>query len=744
MNERDLFLSALEIEDPAARKAHLQSACAGNGELLTRVESLLASHEGASRFLQTPVVEQLGDEPAGQTDATLVIGIGSTQDESPDGSPDASILEFSPNQEPNKMADEIPLGYLEPSTKPGSLGRLAHYEILEVVGHGAFGTVLRAFDDKLQRVVAIKVMAPELASTSPARKRFIREAQASAAIRHENVVSVYSVEEKPIPYLVMEYIPGVNLQQRLDERGPLDVATVLRMGTQIAEGLAAAHAKDLIHRDIKPGNILLETGMRDRVKITDFGLARAADDASMTQSGTIAGTPMYMAPEQALGHKLDQRADLFSFGSVLYQMVSGRPPFRASSTLAVLKRLTEDTPRPIREVIPETPVWLCDIITKLHAKNPDNRFQSAREVADLLADCEEKLKTNSKVTVINSIPERKQAFSLRWMLATAGLLIVIVGMLGLYDWLSQRPQGTPDPIKPVTTAKSSPATVPIVPVTDGWVQLFNGKDLTGWRTHPEQRGDWEVKDGVLVGSKVASYLFSDGSKFENFHLRIQAKINRGGDSGIFFRSPFAMRPGRTADSLRPAGGYEAELHRNPAYQMPRGSIWNAETAGIPKLLRKAADLSLTDVDEWFTLEIIARGNHLVTKVNGAQTAKCDDPESRFHAGSIALQVLNPQTIVQFRKIEIKELSSGPFATGNFALAFDGKESRVMIPSLRITEAHPLTAEAWIVIEDREDRHTHFDLLGNSHELQGFALGIAPGQDTSGGGEMGLLHPFEIP
>ena len=107
---------------------------------------------------------------------------------------------------------------------------------------------------------------------------------------------------------------------------------MLRIGRQIAEGLAAAHAKDLIHRDIKPGNILLETGIRDRVKITDFGLARAADDASLTQSGMIAGTPMYMAPEQALGHKLDQRADLFSLGSVLYQMVSGRPPFRASTT----------------------------------------------------------------------------------------------------------------------------------------------------------------------------------------------------------------------------------------------------------------------------------------------------------------------------------------------------------------------------------------------------------------------------
>jgi serine/threonine protein kinase len=159
----------------------------------------------------------------------------------------------------------------------------------------------------------------------------------------------------------------------------------------------------LIHRDIKPGNVLLEGGAQ-RVKITDFGLARAADDASISQSGIIAGTPMYMAPEQAKGETLDQRADLFSLGSVLYQMAAGRSPFRATGTLAVLKRVAEDTPRPIREIIPETPQWLCDIISKLHAKNPDDRYQSAREVADVLADCEAQLKANAKLKDFSRIP----------------------------------------------------------------------------------------------------------------------------------------------------------------------------------------------------------------------------------------------------------------------------------------------------------------------------------------------------
>ena len=201
------------------------------------------------------------------------------------------------------------------------------------------------------------------------------------------MVSIYAVEDEPIPYLVMEYIPGHTLQQHLKQTGPLDLIDVLKLGRQIAYGLAAAHAEQLIHRDVKPGNILLEEGIEERVKITDFGLARAADDASMTQSGVIAGTPLYMAPEQAQGQKLDQRADLFSLGSVLYQMISGRPPFRGPSTLAVLKRVVEDTPRPLTEIIPEVPGWLCQIISRLHAKNPDDRFESTKEVGDLLQYC---------------------------------------------------------------------------------------------------------------------------------------------------------------------------------------------------------------------------------------------------------------------------------------------------------------------------------------------------------------------
>lgn len=295
--------------------------------------------------------------------------------------------------------------YLKPTMRDGWLGRLGHYEIEKVLGRGAFGIVAKGFDDKLHRVVAIKLMNPDLATTSPPRKRFLREARTAAAVTHENVVAVYAVEEEPIPYLAMEYIAGQTLEQRMDNKGPLEVAAVLRIGQQVAAGLAAAQAVHLIHRDIKPSNILLTDCAVEKAKISNFGLARAVDDASMTSSGLIAGTPMYMAPEQARGETLDHRADLFSLGTVLYEMAAGRPPFRAANTVAVLMRVCEDTPRPLDDVIPETPDWLQSIIFRLLEKNREDRFQSAQEVADLLARCQRELEHGGKVV---SVPPRRR------------------------------------------------------------------------------------------------------------------------------------------------------------------------------------------------------------------------------------------------------------------------------------------------------------------------------------------------
>lgn len=356
LDAKSVFLQAIELPTLEARERFLDEVCQGSGELRARVEELLRSHDDPHSFLSQPAIADLTTQ---------------FQDE------------HAWSNTPNDDVDLVEL--LEPCTTEGRLGKLGVYEIVEVIGRGGFGVVLKAYDTKLQRVVAIKLLAPYLAHNPSAVKRFLREARAAAAISHEHVVTVFAVEEATTPpYLVMKCIVGKSLQQKIDQNGPLETQEILRIGMQIADGLAAAHRQGLIHRDIKPSNILLENGV-ERVTITDFGLARAIDDINMTQTGQVAGTPEYMSPEQAMGGRLDHRSDLFSLGSVLYTMCTGRTAFRAESTMAVLRRVCDDNPRPITDVCPSIPKVLASTIEKLMAKQPEDRFQSASEVSELLS-----------------------------------------------------------------------------------------------------------------------------------------------------------------------------------------------------------------------------------------------------------------------------------------------------------------------------------------------------------------------
>jgi uncharacterized protein (TIGR03067 family) len=365
---KELFLAVLELP-PTERAAYLDTVCAGDDALRQRLHVMLQSHQNSGELLPRSPAEMLAEGGGTEMDGTAAF---------------VAQPEPSATQVEQAAAKPNDLSFLSPTEQPGHLGRLGHYEIQEVIGRGGFGIVLRGFDERLHRVVAIKVLSPAYAANGSARKRFIREARAAAAVKNEHVVGIYDVQENADPpYLVMECIDGVSLQDKLDKHGSLGVTEILRIGMQIAEGLTIAHKQGLVHRDIKPANILLENGV-ERVKITDFGLARAVDDASVTQSGTVAGTPMYMSPEQAEGLTINHCSDLFSLGTVLYAMCTGHPPFRASGTHAVLKRVVEASPRPIREINNEIPDWLEAIVAKLHAKRPEDRFQTAKEVAELL------------------------------------------------------------------------------------------------------------------------------------------------------------------------------------------------------------------------------------------------------------------------------------------------------------------------------------------------------------------------
>jgi serine/threonine-protein kinase len=281
----------------------------------------------------------------------------------------------------------ISLGdFLEAPTDDTMLGRLGEYEVHEFVARGGMGIVLKAWEPALTRFVAIKVLAPELAISVGARDRFLREARAAAAIDHENILPIYRVDQKgTLPYLVMPYVDGENLQERLDRLAMLSAEESTHIVSKIASGLQAAHEKGLVHRDIKPGNILLDRDS-SRIWVTDFGLARAAEEASLTRSGTLIGTPAYMSPEQVDGKETDARSDLFSLGAVLYTMLTGSSPFAADSLVATVRKVVDIQPLTPRAVKPEVPETLSKLTMQLLEKDAARRPDSMREIVDTLQD----------------------------------------------------------------------------------------------------------------------------------------------------------------------------------------------------------------------------------------------------------------------------------------------------------------------------------------------------------------------
>jgi hypothetical protein len=742
---KELFFAVVELS-AADRATYLDTACAGDAELREQVAALLQSHENSGELLPRSPAEMLQN-------------VGATEAEGTAAFPRPGDQSITMNEQQAGESNE--LRFLTPTTKPGQLGQLGPYEVQTILGKGGFGVVLRGFDERLHRVVAIKVLAPAYAANGAARKRFIREARAAAAVKNEHVVGIHDVQgDAEPPYLVMEYIDGISLQDKIEKRGSLDIKEILRIGMQIAEGLAAAHKQGLVHRDIKPANILLENGV-ERVKITDFGLARAVDDASITQSGTVAGTPMYMSPEQAEGLPIDHRSDLFSLGTVLYAMCTGHPAFRASGTHAVLKRVIDASPRPIREVNNEIPEWLCEIIAKLHAKKPEDRFQTAKEVAELLgqrlADVQAGREIGQRTESCKELAEaavgpKRQTRIPRLVAALVilGTTLVLIACIlfwpfqlfrspNLTLWANQGdvdvvilqngeevailhadkrteirlPAGSYqfkakcapgfeinsigfetegmgagahgargagdrgqidvgwwDRVHMKITVLKKPVAAMKAPSEPGWAQLFNGKDLMGWKTHPEQPGSWEVKDKILIGSTRQSHLFTERADFANFHLRVEMKINLGGISGIRFRAPFELLRGKEAWQLIPAGGYYAEFHKFAGGSAKTGSVWRINQSPPADILFRMADDSLVQADVWHTYEVIADRNRFITKIDGREVANCVDSERMYAKGHIALQCFSSQTVVQFRKIEIKEL---PTEEPGWVQLFNGKD-----------------------------------------------------------------------
>jgi serine/threonine protein kinase len=401
-----------------------------------------------------------------------------------------------------------PLTFLMPPTDAAYLGRIAHFDIMREIGRGGMGVVLEAFDSKLQRHVAIKILSPELADDEVGRQRFCREARAAASISHENVVAVHQVEnacERGFPYLVMQLISGETLEQRMKRVGKLPLSDIVRISMQAARGLAAAHERGLIHRDIKPANIILEPPS-DRVKLMDFGLARVAEDVKLTRTGLVTGTPLYMSPEQALGDEVDARSDLFSLGAIMYEMISGQTPFQGNSALAILKQISEGKQRPLKQLDPTVPGWIAEMVDELLAKKPADRYQKASDLAEVLEYHWAHQKTSSEeLPAVCQVELRRRKIRNRWVLggiaaAALGLGLAWNSVSGfLFPSGSSTAQPANPGIAPLAVLSANAGSVfavsfdptsetVVMGVEDGTVRLWDLKTKSVKSTLDEHRG----------------------------------------------------------------------------------------------------------------------------------------------------------------------------------------------------------------------------------------------------------------
>ncbi len=385
---------------------------------------------------------------------------------------------------------------------------VSHYAFLEKLGAGGMGEIYKARDSRLNRIVAVKVLAPGRTRDSERRRRFIQEAQAASALNHPNIITIHDIlSESDTQYMVMEHVSGQTLHA-LVAAGRLPVQQALQISNQMANALAVAHAAGIIHRDLKPANVMV-TGS-GLVKILDFGLAKLTDPtagtrpagndsgqtddpvtvtaAPLTVEGSIMGTVNYMSPEQAEGLKVDRRSDIFSFGAVLYEMVTGQRAFDGDSGISTLSSVLRDEVKPIREIAPEVPAELDDLISQCLRKNPDDRWQSMAQVATALSSLRARVDSGvvlptageavAPVTptvapavspVVTGISAKKTSAN-RWVLLGAtGVAVVALAIAGAWWQTHHQSAAAPSPSAPIaTTAPPAPPPAPAAaaPPTD--------------------------------------------------------------------------------------------------------------------------------------------------------------------------------------------------------------------------------------------------------------------------------------
>jgi serine/threonine protein kinase/Tfp pilus assembly protein PilF len=339
--------------------------------------------------------------------------------------------------------------------------RISHYKVLEKLGEGGMGVVYKAEDTKLKRIVALKFLTPDLTKDQDAKERFFTEAQAAAALNHPNIITVYEIDEyehqDPVSgltinrvYLAMEFVDGENLKEKMAS-GPLEIDEVLRFARQMAKGLREAHQKGVIHRDIKSANIMLTE--KNHVKIMDFGVARLKNQTGVTKAGTTLGTADYMSPEQAQGTEVDHRSDIWSFGVVLYEMVTGEIPFKGEYEQAVIYSILNEEPEPVSTLRTDVPPELERIISKTLAKYPEERYQSVGHLLDDIKKLKEESAPEVTLSKIETSPEITIKASRKSIIAAAVILAIAV-LLAVFLFILKR---KPEPEAPVIEPGGKPS-----------------------------------------------------------------------------------------------------------------------------------------------------------------------------------------------------------------------------------------------------------------------------------------------
>ncbi len=441
--EIDKLLSEALTRDPGQREDFLEQSCAGDEELRKEVGALISAHEKVGSFMESPAL-------------------------------DVAARDLAKNAGPGRKLDFVGQTIL-------------HYRVLEKIGEGGMGIVYRALDTHLQRPVAIKILPPEMLADRERRLRFTQEARAASALNHPNIVTIYDIDQfEGTDYIAMEYVSGKTLAEVIPHRG-MKLTDALRYSVQIADALAAAHAAGIVHRDLKPANVMItEKGL---VKVLDFGLAKLTECAETgafatidpleprTEEGTILGTVAYMSPEQAEGKKVDARSDIFSLGSVLYEMVTGQKAFQGTSKIPTLSAILHQDPKPISGIARTIPADLEKLIGRCLRKDPAKRFQHMDDVKVALDELKEDPDSGRlQVTAARAKQFRPVRF------AGAGLAVVVLIATGWY-WMSrQRPARPEAPLTsvPLTSFAGSERGASFSPDGNQVAFAWNGEKEDNW------------------------------------------------------------------------------------------------------------------------------------------------------------------------------------------------------------------------------------------------------------------------